>query len=87
MNDLKEQIAERNPDAIIFDGLDAALVGFSWRFDMTNPVALYDYDKCIEILIKEGATHEDATSHMDHNVTGAWLGENTPAFCSMQHHH
>ena len=44
-------------------------------------LAVYDRQKCIEILMeRDGMTDEEAVEYFDYNVTGAWVGENTPIF-------
>ena len=78
---IKEQIAEYNPDAIIFDGLDDAIIGVGQQHGM-NTVAVYDRDKCIEILASEFKGEEDALEmaweYFDYNVLCLYVGENTP---------
>ena len=77
--DIKETLAEISPEALLADGFDEALVGIARQF--TNTLALYSYDKCVEILMRrDGMSHEGAIEFMEYNVVGAWVGENTPAF-------
>jgi hypothetical protein len=48
------------------------------------PLATYDRDKCIDILMKrDGMTLDDAIDFFNYNVTGSWVGESTPAFITM----
>lgn len=79
-------------EALLADGFEEALVGFGTHFN--HAVAIYDYDKCLDILIKmfkndadwsgEGVEQRDlyleAIEYMDFNVTGGWVGPNTPVF-------
>lgn len=74
----KEVLAEVNEEALLADGFEAALIGYVSQFHKT--VALYDRAKCIQILMDNGLTEEDAEDHFEFNVQGAWVGENTPAF-------
>jgi len=60
---------------------DEAFVGVVERFGM-EPVALYDRDKIIEILMRDGLSWEDAEDHFGFNMIGAWVGDKTPAFVS-----
>ena len=46
----------------------------------TNDVAIYDYDKCVEILMRDGTSYEDAVEHMEFNVTGGYVGAHTPVY-------
>jgi len=76
---IKERIAEVNPDALFADGLDGAILGIVERFAMP-PVALYDRTKCVEILMKQDMTFEEAEEFFEYNVTGSWVGDGTPCF-------
>lgn len=60
------------------DGFEDALLGIGVQFN--KRFAIYDYDKCIKILVKDGMTEEEALEWMDFNVIGAYVGENTPVF-------
>lgn len=64
--------------ALLADGFEEALVGIGTHF--TTHVAVYDYEKCVEILCSEGLSEEEALEHMEYNVTGGWVGPNTPVF-------
>lgn len=76
---MRAYLSEENPCAMLADGLESALVGIVQRFGM-DPIALYDYDKCIATFMSDGATFEEAQEHFDFNVLGAWVGDGTPAF-------
>ena len=79
MVSIREELAALNPQALLADGLDDALIG--WGMQATKmPVAIYNYDKCVEILINEGSSQDDAIEWMEYNVTNAWYGEGTPIF-------
>jgi hypothetical protein len=45
----REEIFEINPEAIIYDGLDDAIVGMAERINL-GPVVAYDIEKAIDIL-------------------------------------
>lgn len=76
----KELLAEANEEMLFADGYEGALVGYVERFGMV-PVALYDRNKCIEILMKrDGMTFEEAEEFFEFNTIGAWMGDSTPAF-------
>ena len=75
----KELLAELNPEALLADGFEDALVGIVQQF--TRSRALYNRAKCIEILMERDAmTNEDAEDFFEYNVVGAWVGEYTPCF-------
>ncbi len=78
-----EQIAEMNPDALLCDGFDDAIIGLASRVGMTLVVA-YDTNKIIDILMKrDGMDEEEALEYFYFNIEGAWMGENTPVFIQM----
>ena len=67
--------------ALLADGFEDAFIGFGTRF--TYDVAVYDYNKCIEILAKE-MSQEDAEEYFEFNTRGAYVGENTPVFVTVE---
>ena len=78
MSSLNE-LREAYPDALLADGFEDALIGFGTRF--THPVAIYDYDRCVRVLVERDAmTEEEAVEFIEFNTTGAYVGESTPVF-------
>jgi len=64
---------------LLADGFEDALLGIGGAFNQL--AAVYDYDKCVDILIKrDGMSMEDAEEWMSFNVCGAYVGEHTPIF-------
>lgn len=79
------QIEERNEElqefhgALLADGFEDALIGYGFRFN--HPVAIYDYDKCLEVLVlRDQMTPDEAIEYFDFNVIGAYVGESTPVY-------
>lgn len=67
---------------LIADGFDEALIGFwepMWT-DSDIPVAVYSIERCIDCLIKQSMTEEDAWEYFQFNVEGAYVGPGTPIF-------
>lgn len=63
------------------DGFEDALIGFAWPLDTGVKVAVYDRNKCVEILQeRDGMSEIDAIEFFDFNVSGAYVGEHTPMF-------
>ena len=54
-----ETLEELNPEAIMYDGFDEAIVGMIARCG-TEPLALYDRAKCIKRLMDNGASYAEA---------------------------
>ena len=86
-------IFERYPDIIfrIATGYDAAVIGVDER----TYRLIYSKKKYIELLAKEFEQdmgdpnpeeeernpYEMALEYFDYNVSGAWIGDDTPIFC------
>ena len=66
--------AEINDEMLFANGLEGALIGYIERAGMPN-VACYDKNKCIEILIKQGMTNEDAIDYFMFFEEDSWVGE------------
>ena len=56
------------------DGFDEAVIGI----DEHSMRLVYSVKLCIEKLITEGMSMEDAIDHFNFNVSGAYVGEKTP---------
>ena len=64
-----------------FDGFNGAILYIGRRFN--DEVVVYDYDKCVDILVKrDGMGTDDAIEWIEYNMVGAYLGEGTPIFVS-----
>jgi hypothetical protein len=77
--DYLERIADLNPEAVILDGYDHAIVGIANRFGK-EPVLCYSTAKIIEALMRDGQTEEEALDFFHFNIIGGWFGEGTPIF-------
>jgi hypothetical protein len=75
-----DEISEINPEAMLADGFDEAILGVCVQFG-SEPVAAYDFNKCVEILMeRDGMEREEAIDFINFNVVGAYVGLNTPVF-------
>ncbi len=70
-----ESILENYPDETFLkaDGFDDAIIGF----DEHSLRLIYSMSKCLDILM-EDMSDEDALEHFYYNVSGAYVGEQTP---------
>jgi hypothetical protein len=75
--------ALEDSEALLADDFDEALIGLAQHGPASGRVALYDREKCIEILMRDGTAHEDAVEHFEFNVVGSWLGKKTPIFATL----
>ena len=94
--DLREWAADFNAEALFADGFDQAILGMCEQFGK-EPVVAYDREKCIQILmddlaqsVGEGDGEDEgedlygmALEYFDFNVTGAYVGVNTPVFLTL----
>ena len=75
-----DEISEINPEAMLADGFDDAIMGMCMQFG-AEPLVAYDYEKCIEILIeRDNMGRIEAIDFIQFNVIGAYVGLNTPVF-------
>ena len=61
------------------DGFDEAIIGIARRCGQPDLVT-YSVTKCLEVLMRDGATYEEAVDHFEFNTAGAWVGEETPVW-------
>ena len=86
MQEIKDWIAEYNPDALLADGFEDAIIGIGGQHG-SNTVVIYDREKCIEILAKEFSEdtncedpYLEAVDYFGYNTECAYVGKNTPIF-------
>ena len=77
---LSNKIHEEYPDMeiLLADGFDDAFIRIGQQF--SKFMAVYDKSKCIEILTDQGMSDDEAMEYFDYNVTGSYMGDNTPVF-------
>ena len=74
--ELKQAIVSKNPEAMLVDGHDDALVGYD-----TKGRAIYFTDHIIGTLMqRDGMTEEEAVEFFDFNIECAYVGEFTPIY-------
>ncbi len=73
------QLREENPKAVLWDGLESALVGVGRRCGKPT-LAVYDYQLALRALMlsNAGMTPDEAIEWMETNVEGASVGPHTP---------
>tara|TARA_R100001244_G_scaffold6778_1_gene8828 strand:+ start:831 stop:1094 length:264 start_codon:yes stop_codon:yes gene_type:complete len=72
---------DKIPDGVILaDGLEDAFIGIGMRCGQPD-VAVYDYDKILEILMmRDGMPYDDAVEYAEFNVVDGWHGPVTPVW-------
>ena len=77
---IKSVLEDENPEALLAEGFEAALVGVVRRCGQPT-LAAYSYARALEVLMmRDGMEYDDAVEWMEFNVVGAWLGPHTPAW-------
>lgn len=80
---ISESLAEMNPSALLADGLEQALIGFTLNHHLT-PVAVYDYALCVQILVdRDGMDPDEADECLSFNTLGAYVGQHGPIYVSL----
>ena len=78
--ELLESLGEINPEALLADGLEDAFIDYTLNHHIAH-VAVYDIDKCIEVLVdRDGMSHEEADEFLSFNTLGAYVGQNGPIY-------
>lgn len=78
--DMSLLLSEMNPKALLANGLEDALIGYTLNHHHAH-VAVYDYNKCVRVLVKrDGMTSEEAEECLHFNTLDAYVGDNGPLF-------
>ena len=76
LEELKETIAEHNPEALFADGHDHAIMGYS-----SDGRVIYSVDQIVGGLVeKDGMTPDEAIEVFNFNIECAYVGEYTPIY-------
>tara|TARA_X000000950_G_scaffold211390_1_gene254223 strand:- start:137 stop:379 length:243 start_codon:yes stop_codon:yes gene_type:complete len=60
-------------------GLDEAVIGVGQRCGQDD-VLVYDAQKIVDILVKQGMDREEAWEFFEFNICGAYVGPMTPIY-------
>ena len=65
-------------ECLLADGYEEALIGITKG---VNPVAVYDADKCIKIVMEEHEmSQQDASEYFYYNTVGSYVGDKNPIY-------
>ena len=80
LNTMLDLIVEKYPEEEILkaDGFDKAIIGI----DEKSMRLIYSTKKCIEVLMDQDLTSEEALDYFYYNTHGAEVGEKTPIWCN-----
>jgi hypothetical protein len=77
-------LLEFSQELLLADGFNDAIIGTCERAGGMGPVALYDTNKCLKILMeRDGMDEEEAIEFFEFNVVAAWVGDETPVFATL----
>ena len=75
----REEIADLDPEALLLDGFDEAIVGVASRCGQPL-VVVYSMADMVRVLEeRDGLGGEETMEHLKFNMLGAWVGDRTPA--------
>jgi hypothetical protein len=78
-----EELALLNPLAVAPKGFERAYIGFTVGLEPS--VAVFDYDKCVEIICDEkNVNEEDAIEYLNFSVVFAHFGKNYPVYVQLK---
>ena len=66
-------------DCLIADGFDNAIIGTTYNKE-AEMIVVYDIEKCIESLVKDGMNDEDAIEFFYYNTMNCYVGAKSPLF-------
>jgi hypothetical protein len=72
----RERLREVDEEMVIFDGLDAAIIGFAevWVGSSRQVIAVYNRALILDILMdRDNMNDEEADEFIDFNITGAYV--------------
>jgi hypothetical protein len=74
---VKAELADLNPEAMLFDNMDLALIGVGYIAD-DGPVAVYSRAKIYAKLLSDGFSREDADEYYAGKFVALRAGNLTP---------
>lgn len=74
-----EDLMNANPESLLADGLEAAYLGYVINTHC-RPVAVYDSNECVRIMMRDGMTEEEAVQYLDLHTFCSYTGANGPLF-------
>lgn len=72
-----DQLSDLNPDAVLFENMNSALVGVGYISD-ADPVAVYSKARIYSKLLGDGLSDEDAEEYYRGKFVAVRAGNQTP---------
>ncbi|MEZ8990062.1 hypothetical protein AB4571_01055 [Vibrio breoganii] len=78
--DIHDYCLERDLSVLTADGFEGAILGISDCIAHGyDPRVVYSIERCIDILVKDGMSHEEAIEYFYYNCNSAFV-EGAPVF-------
>jgi hypothetical protein len=72
---------EHEIEALFADGLDDAVIGLTRDLSSGAYRVVYDTARVVHVLMNDhGMDYDEAVEHLEHNIVGAYMGDNTPVW-------
>ena len=68
----------RRDQTLFIPDKNEAVIGWFQRCGQV-PVVVYDYEKLVELFVKDGLDEDEAAEWVSVNIENAWVGQGTPA--------
>ena len=79
--EIKEYCEKNEIEVLLADGFEEALIGISESSPGREYLAIYDIEKCVEILMnRDKMSRVEAWEFLEFNTVGAWVGDKTPLY-------
>lgn len=78
--EIQKMCEEQELELVLADGLDEAFIGYT---DDYPARAIYDKALCVQCMMDEGMSMEDAIEYLEFNTFYTYVGEQTPLFINM----
>lgn len=79
-NELREALSEYvGDDAVLFDGCDAAIIGYGRSWANSEDIVVYSYAKLVKVFMdRDGMSYDDACEWVGRNTACTYAGPKTP---------
>ena len=84
-DEILDTFGEEADDIMFAEGFDRAIVGVGRTFDGLL-CAVYDVDKIIQELMKDGMDYEEAHEYFEFKIACSCVGDQTPIFMHLMSH-
>lgn len=78
---VRQWVDEAEEKTMFADGLDDAVIGITRDLPSGAYRVVYDINRVVSVLMNDqGMEYDEAMEHIEHNISGAFLGPMTPVW-------